>query len=71
MSNASTDELVTLGEVAAELDAPVTRVRNVVNGSGLKEQRRAGTTRLFNRDEVMPLVRERLERLTKRESANG
>jgi hypothetical protein len=62
----TTIELVTLSEVAAELGAPVTRVRNLVNGSALREKRRAGTVRLFDRGEVVPLVRERLDRIAKR-----
>lgn len=59
-------EHVSVSDIATECGERVTRVRNIINNLGVREERRVGTVRLFNREAVLPLVRERLARLSTR-----
>ena len=71
MNIESQSQYLTTGDIARELGESPKRIAAIIYARQIPEARRVGNARIFDRDEVIPLVRAALQRCRRHRQGRG
>lgn len=66
MSTTTAEDLVSVGELARELDEPTYRIRYLIESRRMEPVRRLGILRVFSRRSMIPRLRKELRLIASR-----